>query len=270
MIKREGIRVFRQDFNMDPLQYWRATDESDRQGMTEIRHIEGLYAFWDALLKRNEDLIIDNCASGGRRIDLETVSRSVALWRTDYQYFEPNGYQSHTYGISLYLPSTSTGSGYPETYSFRSSMNNGIVLAWNPYQPSIPSPWKLPFPVDQGEAFPEEDALRLISEFMRVRRLFFGDFYPLTPHSVTDDIWIAYQFHREDLRQGMVLAFRRHRCPTSTMSLKLKGLSPMHHYELLFEDGAREYFTADELAKGLDIEIGKSPGSLLITYRELP
>jgi alpha-galactosidase len=113
MIKREGISVYRQDFNMDPLPYWRSADPPDRQGITEIRYVEGLYRLWDELLRRNPGLIVDNCASGGRRIDLETISRSVMLWRTDYQYYEPNGQQCHTYGISFYLPTTATSCGYP-------------------------------------------------------------------------------------------------------------------------------------------------------------
>ena len=48
-----GLGCYRQDFNMDPLPYWRAHDAEDRQGITEIRHIEGLYAFWDELLERH-------------------------------------------------------------------------------------------------------------------------------------------------------------------------------------------------------------------------
>lgn len=32
--------------------------------MKEIRHIEGLYYFWDYLLSRFPNLLIDNCASG--------------------------------------------------------------------------------------------------------------------------------------------------------------------------------------------------------------
>ena len=255
MIESEGISVYRQDFNMDPLPYWRAVDAPDRQGMAEIRHVEGLYAFWDELLRRHPGLIIDNCASGGRRIDLETVSRSVALWRTDYQYFEPNGYQSHTHGISLYLPSTSTGCGYPDPYIFRSSMNNGLVIGWNLYQ----------------EGFPVEQAGRLVEEFRRVRDLFFGDFYPLTPHRVTDDAWMAYQFHREDRREGMVLAFRRPQSPYVTARLALKGLSPAARYELAFEDsGVRRTCAGNELADGLDVTIESVPGSALITYRQLP
>ena len=67
-----GFRVYRQDFNMDPLPYWLANDAEDRQGMTEIRYIEGLYAYWDRLATTWPDSWREECASGGRRIDLET------------------------------------------------------------------------------------------------------------------------------------------------------------------------------------------------------
>lgn len=33
--------------------------------MKEIRHVEGLYKFWDYLLDRFPGLMIDNCAAGG-------------------------------------------------------------------------------------------------------------------------------------------------------------------------------------------------------------
>ena len=63
---------------MAPLDFWRGNDPPDRQGMTEIRYIEGLYALWDEPRGRHPGLLIDDCASGGRRIDLEMISRSVA------------------------------------------------------------------------------------------------------------------------------------------------------------------------------------------------
>ena len=255
MIENEGIAVYRQDFNIDPLPFWRATDEPDRQGITEIRYIESLYSFWDELLARNEGLIIDNCASGGRRIDLETTSRSIPLWRTDYRYFEPNGYQCHTYGLNFYLPCSGTGNGYPDIYAFRSSMNCAVVLGWNLYLPD----------------FPVEQARSLIDEFKKVRPFFYGDYYPLTEHSINDDVWIGYQFHREDMRQGMFLVFRRPESPYLSARLKLSGLSPSGNYELNFEDtGAKITFTGEELANGIDVTIDDAPGSLLVTYRECP
>ncbi len=37
-----GLDCFRNDSNIAPLQFWRAADAPDRQGMTEIRWVEGL------------------------------------------------------------------------------------------------------------------------------------------------------------------------------------------------------------------------------------
>ena len=224
------------------------------------------------------------------------MSRCFYLWRSDYDHpgFEPNGYQCHTYGLSQWVPSTSTASGYPETYSFRSSMNNGLALAWNPYQPEVTQRWPLAFPVKQkepyelktvsrdtvsgkkvgylaSEPFPQEAAERLAAEHKRVRHFFYGDFYPLTPFSVSLDTWMAYQFHKEDLQQGMVLAFRRPECVTETATLKLWGLSPDASYEVHFEDsGIKQAFTGEKLAEGLNVAIENQPGSLLMTYRQLP
>ena len=82
-IERLGLDCYRQDFNFEPLGFWRSKDEPDRRGITEIKHINGLYRLWDALLERFPHLIIDNCASGGRRIDIETLRRSIPLWRND-------------------------------------------------------------------------------------------------------------------------------------------------------------------------------------------
>jgi len=36
----QGIDVYRQDFNIEPLAFWRAADAEDRQGISEIRHVE--------------------------------------------------------------------------------------------------------------------------------------------------------------------------------------------------------------------------------------
>ena len=78
-IRKEGIDYYRQDFNMDPTPFWESNDKDDRIGISEIRHIEGLYAYWDSLLVRFPKLLIDNCSSGGRRLVLETISRGAPL-----------------------------------------------------------------------------------------------------------------------------------------------------------------------------------------------
>lgn len=276
MIEREGIAIYRQDFNIDPLPFWRSADAPDRQGITEIRHVEGLYALWDTLLKRHPHLLIDNCASGGRRLDLETVSRSVALWRSDYAYYEPIGKQCHTAGISRFLPTASTGCGYPDTYQMRSALTNGVVL-WTPWAPGadydvyrrfLPAetPWQ------PNQPFPMQRAKSLTAEFRRVRGYFYGDFYLLTPYSTAEDTWMAYQFHLPDKNAGIVLAFRRERCPTVQMRLPLRTIDVGASYELRFSDDNLQrsvrVYHGRELADGLDMQIDHAPGSLLVEYRK--
>ncbi|MBC7327714.1 alpha-galactosidase [bacterium] len=276
MIDKDGISVYRQDFNMDPLPYWRSADAPDRQGISEIRHIEGLYKFCDDLLKLHPNLIIDNCASGGRRIDLETISRSVMLWRTDYQYFEPNGQQSHTYGISFYLPTTATSCGYPNAYLFRSAMGNGMGI-WVPWNPSAPYEIYRQFlpPLadwDPHKPFPIELAKGLVEEFRLARDFFYGDYYPLSPYSTSDDDWIAYQFHREDLKGGIVFVFRRQNCQQSDFSLRLRGLKPDAVYEVQLSDDnlnkIKRRLRGKKLMEGTIFSIEKAPGSLFVYYKE--
>ena len=76
--------------------------------MTENKYVIGYLAYWDELLRRHPGMLIDSCASGGRRNDLETMRRAVPLLRSDYL-FEPVGQQGHTYGLSFWLPFYGTG-----------------------------------------------------------------------------------------------------------------------------------------------------------------
>ena len=69
-IEKLNMSCFRQDSNAELSTYFANGDEPDRRGVTEIKHIMGQYRLWDALLAKYPGLMIDNCASGGRRIDI--------------------------------------------------------------------------------------------------------------------------------------------------------------------------------------------------------
>jgi alpha-galactosidase len=254
LIKSEGIDYYRQDFNFDPLPYWEFMDKPQRIGISEIKHIEGLYSFWDSLLARFPDIVIDNCASGGRRIDLETVSRSSPLWRTDYQPCEPNGYQCHTYGLNFYLPLHGTGNTTPASYEFRSSMSSAMVIVWD----------------INNSNFPGQQALKDIQDFKRLRPYFYEDYYPLTDYRTGDDSWMAYQLNRLKQNDGVVFAFRRPDCQNKSITIKMHGLDMNTTYELYYEDyGIKFTMTGAEIMRGIDISIPTSPGSLLISYKKL-
>jgi alpha-galactosidase len=64
LLTEQGIDLYRQDFNMDPLGAWRGNDAPDRQGITEIKHVTGYLAYWDELRRRHPNMLIDSCASG--------------------------------------------------------------------------------------------------------------------------------------------------------------------------------------------------------------
>ena len=99
---------------MDPLSFWRDNDAEDRQGITEIRHVEGYLAYWDELRRRHPEMLIDTCASGGRRNDLETLRRAVPLLRSDFQApVRPAGRPIYSPAISA--TPTACPSGCPTT-----------------------------------------------------------------------------------------------------------------------------------------------------------
>lgn len=257
LIKKEGIDYYRQDFNFDPMPYWNASDHPGRIGIAEIRHIEGLYAYWDSLLVRFPKLLIDNCASGGRRIDLETTSRSAPLWRTDYQYGEPNGYQCHTFGLNFYLPIHGTAIYKTDSYTFRSGLGGTAVMNWE---------------VTGKESEPIPAIQKKIKDYLNLRPYFYGDYYPLTGsrNTTRDNAFLAYQLNRPDKGDGIIIAFRRKECTDETIKIKLGGLDPKATYDLIFEDyGLKMQKNGLELTEGIDISIPQKPASLLIRYSAL-
>ena len=253
-IEQSGIDYYRQDFNMEPDKYWARYDEPDRIGMKEIRHIEGLYAFWDYLLERFPNLLIDNCASGGRRIDLESVSRSAPLWRTDYNYGEPVGYQCHTYGLELYLPLHGTGVQNTDKFTFRSSLGTSIVFNWKISNASM--------------SF--YDIQNCMAEFEEVRPYFYEDYYPLTGAGdiTADNIWMAYQLLRPSDQSGYIVAFRREACPSGSVTVKLMGLDPSRNYRITNKDNGESIVKSGaELASGFDLRSDQPRSSLLLKYQ---
>ena len=255
-IKKEGIDYYRQDFNFDPYPYWTANDKPGRIGISEIKHIEGLYAFWDSLLVRFPNMLIDNCASGGRRLDLETTSRSVPLWRTDYHYGEPNGKQCHTYSLNFYLPIHSTGISNANDFEFRSGLSAGATGGWT---------------VGQGLGTIEASR-KYMQQFKALRPYFYGDYYPLTSTRdyTSNSVWLAYQLNRPHQKDGIIIAFRRVDNQERHIRIKLSGLEKDAEYEVFYEDyGIQTRQKGSELMNGFDITIPIPPASLLVKYRQV-
>ena len=256
LIEENGIDYYRQDFNMLPAGYWRDADEPGRSGIKEIRHIENLYKFWDYLLDRFPGLLIDNCASGGKRLDWESIGRSAPLWRSDYYHYDdPDGYQCHTYGLNFFLPIHGTGILLPDQYSFRSSLSSALQCNWKVTEPGVSV----------------LDMQQRIREYRDIREYYYEDYYPLsgTGDLTGSDVWLAYQMHRPSDDSGIVVAFRRQDAPDAEYTVCLGGLTPDASYTLLDCDTQAETVRSGrELTEGLTLRLDNPKSSLLIKYRK--
>ena len=217
---------------------------------------------WDELLERHPDIIIDNCAAGGRMIDLETMRRSVTLSRSDYMGIEynPAAFQCQGYGLSHWVPLNGTIAWRPNTYAYRSDMNSSLLLCYSLNR-------KMDDPVFV-EKFPYEWTRKMLEQHLAVRKYYYGDFYPLTDYSLEQSVWLAYQMHRPDLDEGLVLAFRREENDQIERHFRLSGLNEDATYKLRFIDTNQSVtLTGGELMKaGFTVTINEKPGSALMVY----
>ena len=263
MIKEYGVDVYREDITAVPDEQGTA----DRQGITEMKYVEGLYNYWSGLLHSNPGLLIDNCGGGGTKVDLETMSRSYVLWRSDHQDIGEGlrGSKHWPYmamtdqvivtGLSLYFP-LHTGSIWDmHPYTFRSAMSPGIVI----YNDIM------------AEAFPDELAKQGIAELKELRPFFLGDIYPLMDLTVSQRDWYAYQLDRPDAGEGIAFFFRRPGSPFLMADVEMYNIDPDALYMVsitgeTYTQSPWKEMTGKELIHP-EVIIREKPGSALLRYR---
>jgi len=254
-ITRSGLSFYRQDFNLYPSYFWHTDEKPDEVGLREIRHINGLYAFLDELARRHPDLILDNCAAGGRRLDFEMMRRCIVLWRSDNTWGHetfPQNVQAMTHGLSHWLPLHGLGAAATGDLALRSGMGACGGFSINYRNPKAVA------------------TLRThLDSYRKIRPIYTGDYYPLTPHTLDKTSWIAWQFHRADLGESLVQAFRRPEAANETLTVKLRGLAPQQRYEIENLDGGKEVHSGAELMRGLAITLKEKPAAAVLVLKAI-
>jgi alpha-galactosidase len=274
-----GLAVYRQDFNLDPLPYWRHNDAPDRQGITEMKYIEGLYAYWDRIAKTWPGCLMEECASGGHRMDLETLMRMHVHQKTDY-WFDDQADQTAIFGLSQFLPNNVIVAHLAtlDRYSFHSTMASSLCLGW----------------IADARDFDSQRGKKLIDRYKQVRHLLVGAWYPLLAcpndygdlntrdadlwlwggsdaarHRQPHTQWVATQYHRPDLDEGMILAFRRPDSPYRAVEVSLRGIDPLAAYEVSWDSrGGKTLLPGSKLLHGFEIVLPARRSSELVVYRK--
>ncbi len=271
MVEELDLGCYRQDCNIIPLEYWRNADkreslEGERDGATEVHYINNLWRFWDTMLERRPSLLIDNCAGGGHRLDIEMMSRSVPLWRSDFQCLWdccPEANQNQNASAAWWYPYSGIGFGptLGDTYLFRSAWTNGMtVRTWEHVDPE----WEV------GAMGEDLDwARHHFTLYNELRHFFSEDYYRLVPVSVENTTWSASQYHKPNDGTGMILAFRRAMCPADTIEVTLGGIEAGKTYEFENRDSGDRFTVSGDalLANGMKLTLPEKRSSLLLTYR---
>lgn len=268
IIERNHLDWYRQDFNFEPLPYWRSKDAPGRKGITEIRYVTGLYRFWRELKLKFPHLMIDNCASGGRRLDVELLRYSMPLWYSDMQCnpgFNPEFQLTHIAGMARYWPRFGTGTQNPEggdTYNFRAAMNAALGIqcfygTFNPVSDDYPFDW-----------------LRSrLNEYRAVRDCFGGDYYSLcAPDGSGGGMWTVTQYDLPEAGHGLLTVFRGPASLALECALPLRGLEPTADYLVEDTDQTFAPLTLSGRAlmtAGLTLRIAEPRTARLIRYRKL-
>lgn len=255
-VEKLNMSCYRQDFNTDLSNYFEITDDDNRKGITEIKHIMGMYKVWDYILEKHPGLIIDNCASGGRRIDIETLKRSIPVLKSDYLcYFNknPEVLQTHNSNASKYLPYIGCTNKFKnDVYGIRSSYSSSIGCAF--YSAIF-------------QNMTEEDfawAKKYSDEYRRIRKYFIQDFYNHATDTFDETAWTVWQYHDSETQSGIVMAFRRCKSPYDQLTVELKGMdNATYSYTNLNDESV---FTGDNKLK---IVLPEKRSSIIYEYKNV-
>lgn len=251
-LNKNGVTVYRQDFNFSPDVLWKKADKEfydGRTGICENHYVTNLYVFLDYLCENVEGLIIDNCASGGRRLDLEMTRRSVPIWRSDYNcayhvdLYEAT--QSQTYGLSFWLPLSGTLKYTGSEYESRSSILTCHLDTF-------------------GTIFSEHAV-----DYTEQRELMTENYYPLEHGSYNDKSILAMQYSAEDGSEGTAFIYKRDKVTDTEYTLKLNGLVPDKEYEVYDFDSPADVKTLSGeklMREGMTIPLPEGEKAIIIMF----
>ena len=280
MMGENGVDLFREDNNSNPVKAWTGFDEKtatktglQRTGITENLAIQGHYELWDRIIdfcaKNGKCTYIDNCASGGGRNDIESLRRSLPFMRSDADRTTTALRLSMTTSYCRWIPfhGANTKESADELAPGMAGGSTFYITraSWLPVY-------------NISEVFTHDvdmdyDRLRAtFGEWKKFNHLLVKDMYPLTPwHRPEDDSnWTAIAWHDRETGEAVLQAFRQETCQEPEYTVFLKFLDPARNYTVTNVDTAETMIkTGSALAsEGIKISLPEPKSSAV--YHILP
>lgn len=271
IIKESGVTIYRQDFNFDPYPRWIQNEAEDRVGALENLHIQGYYRLWDTLLARNPGLLIDSCASGGRRNDLETMRRCVTLHYTDVGYGKHPTKQIQHRQMFEWIPYFRAHVWSWDdavTGKYKSNSSTAPVLDKYAFYAAL-----APAITDMLDHRDSEERFALSRQMQPIWRkaaqlMLSCDYYPLTECRGSAEDFFAMVFYSPEQGTGFLNVISNNANPETQFTAVLDMLEPDANYVLTeAETETTQHFTGAQLAAGLSLTLPKRSGLILFLQR---
>lgn len=254
VLKEGNIDLYRQDYGVAyPASEWQANDPRGQAGITENLYVQGYLWFFDSLIARFPNMMIDACAAGGGRNDLETMRRAVPLHKSDSGYHDPEIKMSMNTALFSWFPYFGTYA-IGDEYGLRASFSSMPVLNYNVVASNVD--WKL--------------IEKCVNEWEQVKEFYYSDYYLLTEWNVSDEEWNAWEFFDPDKGAGFFQAFRPKNSGDESLNVRLHGLRPTATYRLTDTDGRIDVTMtgAELMGKGFSVRL-PAYSSAVVLIREV-
>jgi alpha-galactosidase len=245
------------DNNIDPAPYWAANEPAHRRGRLQHDHIRGLWRVWDEVRRRHPQVVLENCSSGGRRIDLGTLARAHCHFSSD-QFRHADSIRYQFTGANTVLPGDRVMSflclgldDYPD--SIVHTFFGGVLC------------------ITEGvERWSPELKARMrqhVDVYRSIRHLLGGDYYPLFPQPQAEGAWEGWQFHDPGSGEGVLVVFRG-QSPIERQVVRPRGVDATRRYRLVEPYSREESELVGErlAAEGIRLTL-IAGGSRVLRYR---
>ena len=221
-----GISIYREDLNIGRSEtnynLYNAA-HPDRTGITENKCVQGHYDYWKYLIGLDQVELLDSCASGGHRLDIESMRLAVSLHPSDYNHNDMIAKQVANYNLCSWIPFVGANSAENRTmvdeYTLRSAYRPALVLQYDP-------------PSQQTDKLN-----RLLTEWRGISKYFYDDIYQFTYETYSRNELYSYGYIDREAQEGYAMVYNRNEVEKNRF-IKLKGLNEDDTYEITFASGA--------------------------------